>query len=151
MSTYALRSKGSINYTHTMPHQGIPKNTAMESATNLHEEILMQKEEEIAVLRQKIEKKRRRQEGQDGEVEVLRERLKEMEQSNVHIRPVTLPTPSSPAASVYQPQQERLNVRLDKFDGKSSAVQWWLKFMAFINLQGLTEHSIPAVFLDRSR
>ena len=90
MSTYALRSKGSINYTHTMPHQGIPKNTAMESATNLHEEILMQKEEEIAVLRQRIEKKRRRQEGQDGEVEVLRERLKEMEQCTDPTRNTTI-------------------------------------------------------------
>ena len=67
LSTYALRSKGSINYTHTMPHQGIQTNTAEGSATNRHKEILMQKEEEIAALRQRIEEKRRRQEGQDGE------------------------------------------------------------------------------------
>ena len=107
-----------------MPYQGIPTNTAKGSAANLHEEILMQKEEEITVPRQRIEEERRRQEGQDGEVEVLRERLKEMEQSNVHIRPVTLPPPTSPAESVHQPQQERLNAGLDKFDGKSSAVQW---------------------------
>ena len=109
------------------------------------------KKEEIAGFRQRIEEERRRQEEQDNEVDVLRERLRELEESNVNIRPVTLPPPSAPPLSVNQPQQEQLNVRLDKFDGKSSAVQWWPKFMAFINLQGLTEHSIPAVFLDRNR
>ena len=85
--------------------------------------ILIGQQPVIAAFRQRIEEERRRQEEQDGEEEVLREGLRELEQSNVHIRPVKLPPPSSPAASINQPQQKRLNVRLDKFDEKSSAVQ----------------------------
>ena len=30
-------------------------------------------------------------------------------------------------------------VKLEKYDGKTSAIEWWLKFTTFINLQNLTE------------
>lgn len=33
------------------------------------------------------------------------------------------------------------NSKLDKFVGKTSAVQWWMKFMAFISLQNLSEQT----------
>lgn len=43
-------------------------------------------------------------------------------------------TPSSPI-----PLSLSLNVRVEKCECKTSAVLWWVKFMALLNMQGLTE------------
>lgn len=42
--------------------------------------------------------------------------------------------PPTPAPTSSAPK-----VKLDKYDGKLSIVQWWLKFMTFLSLQRLSE------------
>lgn len=164
MSRYFLRSKGSDSldilpsFVLNMPHTGTPSNSNQEdtsSPPSIRQELLQQKEEEIIALRARIEQERTRQVDQEDEMQGLRERIRNMEreqqvQQDVHVQPLTTPPPMSyntpPSNS-----PDRLSVRLEKFDGKTSAVQWWVKFMALVNLQGLTEQKailyLPFFFL----
>lgn len=148
MSRYFLRSKGSENL-HipsfvAMPHQGTPSNYTEgqeEQMQNLHQE----KDLEIAALRERIGEERRRQVDKDDELEALREQLRHMERQRdrqeASVHPVSVL--QLPHSNPIPQTADRLNVRLENFDenfdGKTSAVQWWVKFMALVNLQGLTE------------
>ena len=47
--------------------------------------------------------------------------------------------PSTPAAPMTVVTRSHMpHVTLTKFDGRTSAIQWWLKFMAFIQLQAMS-------------
>lgn len=142
------RSKGSENLNIpsvvVMPHQGTPSNSTEgqeEQMQNLHQELLQEKDMEIAAFRERIGVERRRQVDKDDELEALREQLRHMERQRdrqeVSVHPVSVP--QLPHSNPIPQTADKLNVRFEKFDGKTSAVQWWVKFMALVNLQGLTE------------
>lgn len=95
---------------------------------NLHQELLQEKDDEIAALRERIGEKRRRKVDKDDELEALREKLRHMERQQdrqeVSVHPVSVP--QIPPSNSIPKTADRLNVRLETFDGKTSAVHWWV-------------------------
>ncbi|XP_062603682.1 uncharacterized protein LOC134265486, partial [Saccostrea cucullata] len=85
---------------------------------------LQEKNEEFQLREMEIRRRESRQiQAREEEIENLQEQLRRGSS-----RP--LPTTMSHATP---------KVKLDKYDGKTSIIQWWLKFITFINLQRLTE------------
>ena len=86
---------------------------------------LEDKESEIATLQERNEehqhRERQQMQARDEENEHLRNQLRQMR------RPPAFSHSANP------------KVKVEKYDGKTSAIQWWLKFTTFINLQKLTE------------
>lgn len=76
-----------------------------------------------------------------------RQRLQQQQQQQREFLPP--PPPPMPQQTLHrsvpapaESQTRQLsNIKLEKFDGKTSAVQWWMKFMAFISLQKLSEQT----------
>lgn len=94
---------------------------------NLHQE----KDLEISALQERTGEERRRQVDKDDELEALREQLRHMERQrdrqDASVHPVSVP--QLPHSNPIPQTADRLNVRLEKFDGKTSAVQWWVKYI----------------------
>lgn len=79
-----LRSKGSENFENipsfeVMPHQGMTSNSTegqTEQTQILHQELLQEKDEKIAALRETIGEEKRKQVDKDDELKALREKLR---------------------------------------------------------------------------
>lgn len=78
-----------------------------------------------------------------------RQRLQQQQRQQREFLPPPPPPPPMPQQTLHtsvpapaESQTRQLsNIKLEKFDGKTSAVQWWMKFMAFISLQKLSEQT----------
>ena len=121
-----------------------------------------EKEEELKVMRQRLQALQQehitqQQEIQEQQLQIQqhqhheqqrqqRQTLQQQQQREFLPPPPPPPMPQHTLQrSVTAPAESHIrqlsNIKLEKFDGKTSAVQWWMKFMAFISLQKLSEQT----------
>lgn len=160
MSRYSLRCKGSENLNIpsfvVMPNQGTPSNSTEgqeEQIQNLYQELLQEKDEEIAALRERIGEERRRHVDKDDELEAMREKLSHMERQRdrqeVSVHPDCVP--QLPPSNFIPQTADRLNVRLEKFNGKTSTVVGQIHGPSESPLiDGTTSSTLPTILSDRS-
>lgn len=118
-----------------------------------------EKEEELNAMRQRLQALQQEHITQQQEIQAQqlqieqheqqrqqRQRLQQQQQQQREFLPPPPPPPPMPQQTLHRsvpaPAERQLsNIKLEKFDGKTSAVQWWMKFMAFISLQKLSEQT----------
>ncbi|XP_062607551.1 uncharacterized protein LOC134269370 [Saccostrea cucullata] len=107
------------------------QNTELEQMRKMLEE----REKEIAALHEKNEEYQLREmEIRRRESRQIQAREEEIENLQDQLRRGSSRQPPTTQSHATTPK-----VKLDKYDGKTSIIQWWLKFITFINLQRLTE------------
>ncbi|XP_062574148.1 uncharacterized protein LOC134235987 [Saccostrea cucullata] len=110
-----------------------------QEVSELQREVRNQREE----LQRLQDRRNRELDDKDEEIEALRRQLRDVS-ARPQQTPITLDPPSSLNRFGSYPNNAQGSssfpkVRLEKFNGKVSVVQWWYKFITFINLQKLTE------------
>lgn len=91
------------------------------------------------------ERDREQLEAQEEEIGRLRQQLYHLQTrplttGQVQVEAPAVTTVTTPAvAPAASSLASTPKVKLDKYDGKTSIVQWWLKFMTFLSLQKVSE------------